>query len=181
MINVFFEELNHELHKGVHKKGHPFRYFTLATVGLNGLARLRTVVLRQVSQELKLTIYTDSRTKKVEHIKENNQVSLLLYHPKSLLQLKIEGTAQIVSDKERLKKYWSGVQPSSRKDYITGNNPGTEIKNPDEITYLENTDYFLMIDIVPKKIEYLKLKRPNHIRAEFIKENEDWNGTFLVP
>ncbi len=181
MINTFFEELNNELHKGVHKKGHPFRYFTLATVGANGLARLRTVVLRQVSQDLKLTIYTDNRTKKVAHIKANSQVSLLFYHPKNLLQLKIEGTAQLVFDEERLKKYWSGVQLSSRKDYITENSPGTEIKNPDEISYLEDKNYFLMIDIVPKKIEYLKLKRPNHIRAEFVKENEDWNGTFLVP
>ncbi len=181
MINTFFEELNDELHKGVHKKGHPFRYFTLATVGANGLARLRTVVLRQVSQDLKLTIYTDNRTKKVAHIKANSQVSLLLYHPKNLLQLKIEGTAHLVFDEERLKKYWSGVQPSSRKDYITENSPGTEITNPDEVSYLEDTNYFLMIDIVPEKIEYLKLKRPNHIRAKFVKENEDWNGIFLVP
>lgn len=181
MTDVFFEELGEELHNGVNKKGHPFRYITLATVGKETVARLRTVVLRQVSKDLQLTIYADGRSKKINHIKENNQVSLLLYHPKKLLQLKIEGEAHIVNDTERLQKYWSGVQPNSRKDYTTEHRPGSEIKDPDQVEYLADENYFTMIDINPKKIEYLKLKRPNHIRIEFIKENKDWNGAFLVP
>jgi len=181
MKDVFFEELSNELHKGVNKKGHPFRYLTMATVGNSKIARLRTVVLRQVSENLNLTIYTDGRTKKIEHIDQNNWVSLLLYHPKSLLQLKIEGKAVIVKDKERLQRCWSGVQPSSRKDYITETTPGTEIDNPDHVEYLEDENFFTMIDIIPEKIEYLKLKRPNHLRVLFTRKNEDWKGSFLVP
>ncbi|TLP81629.1 pyridoxamine 5'-phosphate oxidase family protein [Maribacter sp. ACAM166] len=181
MTDFFFEELSEEIHKGVNKKGHPFRYITMATVGNGTVARLRTVVLRQVSKDLRLTIYTDSRTEKINHIKENNQISLLLYHPKKLLQLKIEGIAQLVTDTERLKQYWTGVQPSSRKDYITNQSPGSSINNPEQVEYIEDENYFAMIDIVPSKIEYLKLKRPNHIRVAFKKENSDWNGTFLVP
>ncbi|MGB3143736.1 MAG: pyridoxamine 5'-phosphate oxidase family protein [Maribacter sp.] len=181
MTEVFFEELSNELHKGVNKKGHPFRYLTMATVGNSRIARLRTVVLRQVSEDLNLTIFTDGRTKKIEHIDQNNWVSLLFYHPKSLLQLKIEGKAVIVKDKERLQKYWSGVQPSSRKDYITETTPGTEIDNPDHVEYLEDENFFTMIDIIPEKIEYLKLKRPNHLRVLFTRRNEDWKGSFLVP
>jgi pyridoxine/pyridoxamine 5'-phosphate oxidase len=181
MTEVFFEELSEELHKGVNKKGHPFRYITMATVGNGSIARLRTVVLRQVSEDLQLTIYTDGRTKKITHINENNQVSLLLYHPKKLLQLKVEGKAQIVNDPEQLKKYWSGVQPSSRKDYITTHKPGSEIDNPDQVEYLADKNYFTLVDIVPTHIEYLKLKRPNHIRVQFKKQTGNWNGTFLVP
>ena len=181
MTDVFFEELSSELHKGVHKKGHPFRYLTMATVGDSNIARLRTVVLRQVAEDLKLSIYTDGRTKKMEHIHQNDRVSLLLYHPKKLLQLKIEGRAVVVTDKERLQKYWSGIQPSSRKDYITKNIPGSTIDNPDHVAYLEDENFFTIIDIVPEKIEYLKLKRPNHLRVLFTRKNEDWEGSFLVP
>lgn len=181
MSDFFFEELSEEIHNGIHKKGHPFRYITMATVGNETVARLRTVVLRQVSEDLQLTVYTDSRSRKITHIQENNQVSLLLYHPKKLLQLKIEATAHIVLDDKRLKKYWSGVQPNSRKDYITNTSPGSEINNPDHVEYLKEENYFAMIDIYPTKIEYLKLKRPNHIRVEFKRENGGWNGTFLVP
>ncbi|MGC1514716.1 MAG: pyridoxamine 5'-phosphate oxidase family protein [Maribacter sp.] len=181
MTDVFFTELKDELHKGTNKRGHPFRYMTMATVGNEKTARLRTVVLRQVSDDLQLTLYTDRRTQKVAHIEQHATVSILLYHPKKLLQVKIEGKAHIVENKERLQRYWSGVQPKSRKDYITEKTPGTEIDNPDNVEYLEDENYFTMIDIVPDNIEYLKLKRPNHIRVSFSKEGNGWKGNFLVP
>lgn len=181
MEQVFWKELNEELHKGTTKKGHPFRYMTLATVGLDHLARLRTVVLRKLNENLDLTIFTDKRSKKVIHIKENNKVSLLLYHPKKMLQLKIEGKARIIEDPETLKKYWNGIQPNSRKDYITKKAPGTVIKNPDLVTYMDDEHHFCMIEIKPYKIEYLKLKRPNHIRIKYSKEGEKWEEEFLTP
>ncbi|MGB6152656.1 MAG: pyridoxamine 5'-phosphate oxidase family protein, partial [Pricia sp.] len=162
-------------------KGHPFRYFTLATVGLGSTARLRTVVLRRVSEDFKLVFYTDRRSKKIAHIKKNSAVSLLFYHPKQLLQLKIEGKANIVTDPEELQKYWSGVQPASRKDYTTESSPGTPISNPDTVAYFEDKNYFTIIEVELSKIEYLKLKRPNHLRILFSKESGEWNGQFLVP
>jgi hypothetical protein len=46
-----------------HAKGHPFRYFVLAT-NENGKPRQRTVVLRKTLLDLSLVIYTDKRTQK---------------------------------------------------------------------------------------------------------------------
>ena len=181
MEQVFWQELNEELQKGIAKKGHPFRYMTLATVGLDDVARLRTVVLRKLTENLDLTIYTDKRSKKVTHIKENNKVSLLLYHPKKLVQVKIEGKAKIIEDAGILKKYWSGIQPNSRKDYITKNAPGSVIKNPDLVNYKDDEHHFCIIEIEPFKIEYLQLKRPNHLRVRFSKNKDNWEGDFLVP
>lgn len=181
MTEVFFQELKDELHKGLVQKRHPFRYFTLATLGLEKIPRLRTVVLRKVTEELMLTFYTDKRSKKIIHLKENNKVSLLFYHPKKLLQLKLEGVASIVNDKTKLKDSWNGVQPKSRKDYTTVSNPGSEIDNPDNISYLPDENYFCMVEIIPLKIEYLKLKRPNHLRIRYSKTDNDWQGEFLVP
>ncbi|HDZ03615.1 hypothetical protein LCGC14_0127970 [marine sediment metagenome] len=181
MIDIFFEELSSEIQKGITEKGHPFRFITMATVGNGPIARLRTVVLREVSQELVLSIYTDSRTEKIKHIKANNQISFLFYHPEKMLQLKVEGTANIVTDTSRLTATWNNVQPNSRKDYITNNSPGSFIKNPDHVEYLEEENYFTILDIMPTKIEYLKLQRPNHIRAKFTKTSENWKGEFLVP
>ncbi len=181
MIDSFFEELYSEIKKGVSEKGHPFRFITMATVGNESIAHLRTVVLRQVSKELRLTIYTDNRSQKINHIKENNQVSLLLYHPEKLLQLKIEGIAKIVSDTEKLNTYWTNIPENNRKDYITNFSPGSTINNPDQVEYIQDENYFAMIEITPTKIEYLKLRRPHHIRIEFTKTNDTWKGTFLVP
>ncbi|WP_396633785.1 pyridoxamine 5'-phosphate oxidase family protein [Maribacter sp. R86514] len=181
MIHSFFEELSTELQNGVNEKGHPFRFIAMATVGNETIARLRTVVLREITEDLRITIYTDSRTQKMKHIAQNNQVSFLLYHPEKMLQLKVEGTAQIVTNTERLKTTWQTIQPNSRKDYITQTTPGSLIKNPDNVEYIEEKNYFSIIDITPTKIEYLKLKRPNHIRALFKNEDNSWNGEFLVP
>lgn len=181
MTEAFFQELKEELQKGTFEKDHPFRYCTLGTVGLGTTARLRTIVSRRVSEDLKLIFYTDKRSKKIAHIAENSAVSLLFYDPKKLLQVKVEGRATIISDTEELQRYWSGIQPASRKDYTTTSTPGSPISNPDAVEYLEHKNYFRIVEIEPSKIEYLKLKRPNHLRVLFSKDDGDWGGDFLVP
>ncbi len=181
MTDTFFKELTEELQRGISKKDHPFRYCTLGTVGADATARLRTVVLRRVSASLQLIFYTDRRSRKIDHIRENNTVCLLLYHPKKLLQLKITGRANIVSDPEQLKECWSSVQPASKKDYTTTSVPGSSISNPDAIEYLKDKNHFAIVEIEPIKIEYLKLKRPNHLRIRFSKKDGEWDGEFLVP
>ena len=181
MTEQFFKEAKEELQKSLVKKGHPFRYFTLATTGVESIARLRTVVLRQITSDFKLIFYTDRRSKKVTHITENPNVSILFYHPKLMLQLKIEGTATIVTNQKVLKTYWSGIQPNSRKDYITQQAPGSTIKDPNTVDYLDEENHFCMVEIEPFKVEYLKLKRPNHLRIRFSKNQDNWEGEFLVP
>lgn len=181
MTDTFLQELKTELRQGAVKRGHPFRYCTMGTVGSEKSLRMRTVVLRRVTENLGLIFYTDNRTKKIDHIKENAAVSLLFYHPKKLLQLKVTGKAKIITDEKTLQKYWSGVQPSSRKDYTTVLAPGTEITNPDAVAYLEEKAHFCILEITPFSIEYLKLKRPNHLRVLYTLEEDRWSGTFLVP
>ncbi len=181
MTDTFFKEIEEELQKGISKKGHPFRYCTLGTVGVGAIARLRTIALRRVSASLQLKFYTDKRSRKIDHIRENNTVSLLLYHPEKLLQLKITGRAKVVSDPEELKECWSRVRPASKKEYTTTSAPGSSILNPDAIEYLKDENHFTIVEIEPFRIEYLKLKRPNHLRIRFSKKNGAWDGEFLVP
>ncbi len=181
MTATFWTELNDELQKGISEHGHPFRYATLGTVGLDKIARLRTVVIRDFTHNQNVVFYTDKRSKKVTHIKENPNVSLLFYHPEKLLQIRIEGLAQISTEKKELEKYWDNIQPNSKKDYTTLHAPGSTIKNPDQIEYLNENHHFCVVTIVPYKIEYLKLKRPNHLRVRFSNNEDMWVSEFLVP
>lgn len=181
MTDTFFDELKSELQKGVHKKGHPFRYGVLGTVGLSKMARLRIVVLREVHDNLTLTFFTDKRSKKLIHIKENNKVSMLFYHPKKLLQLKVEGLASVVIDESALSIYLNDVQPNSKKEYTSQNAPGSLVTKPESVEYLNSENHFCVVEIEPFKIEYLKLKSPNHHRIRFSKTDGNWNGEFLVP
>ena len=111
-----FKNLQEELKNGSTEKSHPFRYFTFGTVGLDHLVRQRTLVLRKVSDELQLSFYTDFRSKKIMHIKENNRVGLLFYNSEKLLQLKIEGIANIIKGKAIEETYNNGIPEKARKD-----------------------------------------------------------------
>ncbi|QBA63728.1 pyridoxamine 5'-phosphate oxidase family protein [Muriicola soli] len=181
MIQNYLEEIKTELRKGATEKNHPFRYFTLATVGLERVARLRTVVLRKFADDLNLIFYTDSRSKKMIHLQENKNVGLLFYNPQTLTQIRIEGVAKAVDDKEAKSKAWKNIDPKARKDYTTVSTPGTSLSGPDQLDYLEDADHFAIIEIIPFKIEYLQLKRPNHIRVNYSREGDKWEGEFIVP
>ena len=181
MTQNYFQELSEELKKGVSQKGHAFRNFTLATVGLDQVARLRTIILREVSEDLILTFYTDSRSKKMIHLQENKKVGLLFYNPKNMLQIRIEGLAKVLHNKETKEKYWEGVKKISRKDYMSTSAPGTTLTNPNHLEYLDDEDHFCIVEITPFKIEYLKLKSPNHIRVRYSWEGDSWESEFLVP
>ncbi|NJB70529.1 pyridoxine/pyridoxamine 5'-phosphate oxidase [Saonia flava] len=181
MATPFFTELKEELKAGVSVKGHPFRFFTLGTVGLERMARLRTVVLRELTPELQLIFYTDRRSKKILHIKENNRVSLLFYHPEKLLQLKIEGIASIFTSDDKKKKVWQNLNAKSKKAYTSSMAPGSSITNFNEIEYLKKEDFFCWVEVEPFKIEYLKLSEPHHTRIRFSRMDTDWESEFLVP
>ncbi|MBC2840158.1 pyridoxamine 5'-phosphate oxidase family protein [Robiginitalea sp. SC105] len=182
MTERYWNKITAELLAGTRESDHPFRYATLATVGLEQVPRLRTVVIREFDpEEVQLIFYTDSRSKKMLHIKENNKVSLLFYHPEKLLQLRMEGIAMKERDGGTLARHWSGIKPESRKDYTVSQTPGTEIKGPDQLEYVERDDFFTVINVHPFRIEYLQLKRPNHIRVRFSKDADNWRSEFLVP
>jgi pyridoxine/pyridoxamine 5'-phosphate oxidase len=181
MTQNYFQELSKELKNGVSQKGHAFRYFTLATVGLDQVARLRTIILRKVSDELQLTFYTDSRSKKMIHLQENKKVGLLFYNPKNMMQIRIEGLAKVVKDEKIKENYWDGVKKNSRKDYMSTSPPGTILNDPNKLEYLDDEDHFCIVEITPFKIEYLKLKSPNHIRVRYSREVDFWESEFLVP
>lgn len=180
MKNQYLEEVIRELINGHSKKRHPFRYFVLAT-NENGKPRQRTVVLRKTLLDSSLVIFTDKRTQKVKDIQNNFEFSALFYDSKKLLQLRIEGNAELITDKEQIATYWHTVQASSRKDYTTNLAPGTPIINPDDIDYKPEENYFCPVKLIPNTIEYLRLQRPNHLRILFSRIDTDWSGEFLVP
>ena len=180
MTSQFLEEAKRELTNGHSKRKHPFRYFTLAT-NTDNKSRLRTVVLRKFLSDSSLLFYTDARTPKVSEIKDNSNVSALFYHPKKLMQIRVQGKAEIINDPKLLKSYWGSIPEKSRKDYITKSTPGSMIENPDNVDYLDDDNHFCAIKIFPLTIEYLRLKRPNHLRILFTNVNGEWDGQFLVP
>ena len=179
MLNEILKEAKQEIKFGYLKKKHPFRYPILASIKDNS-PNQRTVVLRDSTKDFELIFYTDQRSNKIDDYHKNSNTSVLFYHPKKLLQIKVSGKMKIITSGKAYDDYWSRVQGKSQKDFITEKSPGTPIKNPDEVEYLDNEHHFCVLKLVPTEIEYLQLKRPNHIRALFTEEN-NWEGKFLNP
>ncbi len=181
MTEIIFSTIINDLKKATESAGHPFRYFTFATSSINGTPRLRTLVLREIDEQLNLLVYTDKRSKKITHINEHNTVSLLFLDTDRLIQLSIRAKAEIITDDNTIKNIWEKVPQKSRIEYTTKLAPGEEIKNPEKIDFLEEKHFLTAIKLIPNKIEYLRLNRPNHVRVLFKKENNEWKGTYLVP
>jgi len=180
MFKETFEALILELEKGIHTKGHPFRYFTLGTINSTNEPKLRTVVLRELNSDLKVVFYTDNRSPKVSQLQANDKVSALFYHPDKLIQIIIQGKTTVITNQEVLEPYWNKVLPHARKDYTSMLAPSTLLDNKKTIQYKQE-NHFSIIEITPYTIEVLDLKKPNHQRVLFQKENKKWNGKLLVP
>ncbi len=182
MLNDYFSDLKHDLRGALKKRNHPFKYAYLSTVDNDLQPRARTVVVREISNDLDCTLFTDARTTKVHQLKENAKASLLFYHPKSLRQIRIDGMLTPIVDTQEIKRLFSKVSSKSIKDYTTQLPPGSPIKNPDHVEYVERSEnHFFPVMLVPHSVELLQLKRPNHLRAIYTKSDGTWEGQWLVP
>ena len=179
MLSDIFKSYINEIKFGYLKRKHPFRYCCLGSVFEN-TPRLRTVVLRDMTDSYELIFFTDSRSEKVGQFLSNPNAEVLFYHPKKLLQIKAAGTISILTENERLKYYQNKIQGPSINDYITKEPPSTPLKNPDLVEYNEEKINFCVLLLKIDVLEGLQLKRPNHIRSRFERVN-DWKGEFLVP
>jgi pyridoxine/pyridoxamine 5'-phosphate oxidase len=178
MLSEILKDNVNEIKFGYLKRKHPNRYCSLASVN-NGKPILRTVVLRDMTEGYKLIFFTDSRSEKVKHFKENPNAEVLFYNHKKLLQIKVGGAIELLQDDKRLSYYRQKIQGSSKNDYTTLKQPSSTIKNPDNVEYGEELN-FTVLELNTEYIESLQLKRPNHLRCLFEKK-DDWKGQFLVP
>ena len=172
-----------ELRKGSAQKKHPFRNVVLSTLNQES-ARSRWVVFRKLTQENHFLIYTDARSEKVAELKENQNCSLLFYHNRQGLQIRLNGRAQIHHDNEWTRKYWPGVQGSAIKSYTSLSAPGSPIHTIEEGYHWTETpsdQYFNIIEFSPNEIDVLQLDRDGHIRAVFQNVEDTWKGTFVAP
>ncbi|MGD1839926.1 MAG: pyridoxamine 5'-phosphate oxidase family protein [Thermonemataceae bacterium] len=168
-----------ELTRSNADKKHPFRYFVLATLG--DYPEVRTVVSRKVTQDLSVVFFTDTRSPKVAQIEDKARVSALYYHPKKKLQVRIKGTATLISASDpTYTQFLHQAQQSSLKDYTTQKAPGSILEAIDD-TLTQEKVYFSPIKITPAIVEVLQLGREQHLRSAYYKQEDTWVEKKLVP
>ena len=179
-LATIWQTLLHELHRGALDPKHPFRYLTVATFG-NEFPQVRTVVLRQFTADLEFLVYTDARSSKVQELLEVPRVSLLFYHPKKQVQLRVQALAKFHVEDELAQAHWKQVSKHRQSEYQSGLASGTRIENPDlgwEIR--PERTHFSVLKFRPSSIEALQLAREGHLRIQFDLAS-GWEGSWLVP
>ena len=173
------------LAQGVVNKKSKFHTPTLSTVNGN-MINSRTIILRKVDNKTKmLFFYSDSRSRKVLNIIQNNNVTVHLYEPRFKLQVQLYGHAKIENNSEKTKNIWSSLNSFSKKNYLSALSPGEKIDSLDNLKY--NTDNeeafynFSLIYFKVSKLECLQLSDIKNIRVEFVYSESSEKKYYMVP
>ena len=188
----FFSDLNKGeskiwdlLAQGVVNKKSKFHTPTLSTINGNEI-NSRTIILRKVDNKTKmLFFYSDSRSRKVLNIKQNNNVTVHLYEPRFKLQVQLYGNANIENKTKKTKDIWSSLRNFSKKNYLSVLSPGEKINNLDDIKYnVDNEEAFYnfsLINFKVSKLECLQLSDIKNIRVEFVYSESSDKKYYMVP
>lgn len=178
-----FHQVKNEFEKGASDPNHPFRFVSLAT-HLKREIELRYVVFRKLDRDLNFYFFTDARSGKVTHIMNNSEVALLFYHETERVQVRVKGFAKIHQQDDLASRFWSDLPDGSQKSYNSERSPGSLIGSP-EMAYQwkeeMNSAFFAVLKVEPVSIEALQLNGLEHIRASFLKKEEDWQMSWLAP
>lgn len=173
------------LARGVADRRSPLHTPTLATIGLNGAPRARTVVLRGVEAATRtLRLHSDTRSDKCAEIARDPRCALHGYDAGGQVQLRLEGRATLHTDDAVAEAGWQASRSFSRMCYAIQPAPGTAIAAPppeprDDQAGRVN---FGVILLRVERLQWLWLAAGGHRRARI-----EWDGdgkesaTWLVP
>lgn len=100
----------------------------VATVSPEGIPAVRTVLLRGV-EEGQPYFFTDTRSRKADHLRENPRLALVMWFPKSQEQFRLSGRAQLHGMRaegpwaELRQRAWTGL-PAEEQQFFLGSPPG---------------------------------------------------------
>jgi pyridoxamine 5'-phosphate oxidase len=180
----------HMLVLGVHKRNHAFHTISVATTGLEGQPRVRTVVLRKAeASSWQIRFHTDRRADKIAELQRDNRVSILAYDPVSKVQVRLEGAATLHMDDAVADAAWASSRLFSRQCYGVTPRPGEKIGEGGAFALPETTDEataagrqnFCAVTVQAQSLEWLYLAASGHRRARFERTVEGFASQWLTP
>jgi pyridoxamine 5'-phosphate oxidase len=163
------------LGQGVASRRHGFHHAAVATVGLTGLPRIRTVILRAAdSQSGTLRFHTDVRSQKCRDLAANPNISIVFYDEPSRTQVRVEGLATLHTNDDLAETSWKAAQPMSRLTYGTMPAPGLVIDTPDAFSIPPPQsdvewarEHFAVVKVQVQHLQWLYLRQGGQRCAVF--------------
>jgi hypothetical protein len=156
--------------RGVQDRRHGFHTPVLASLGLDGAPRARTVVLRGFDPAARsLRIHTDSRSAKCAEFAADPRASLLLYDAGAQVQLRLAGTVTLHRADALAEAAWVESREISRMCYAVEPGPGTPIAAPlpAPTDSQAGRPHFAALLLHMARLEWLWLDSAGHQRADF--------------
>lgn len=172
------------LAQGVASRKHGFHHGYVATIGVLGLPRIRTVILRAAdSTEGALRFHTDVRSEKCRDLAANPHIAFVFYDEPSRTQVRVEGIANLHSDDQLADASWKAAQPMSKITYGIMPEPGLAIESPELISMPEpqtNVEWarkhFVVVKVQVQTLQWLYLKQGGQRCAvfDFVADTRTW-------
>jgi hypothetical protein len=154
----------------------------------------RVMVLRAFdATQWRLRLHTDMRAPKVAAIAADPRVAALFYDKGAKVQLRVRGCARIESKGPLVDAAWAASTNFARRCYL-GDAPGAssplptsglppefEGVEPDVAQLVPARENFAVLLVDLTAIDWLYLAHTGHVRAQFAKAGESWQGRWAAP
>jgi pyridoxamine 5'-phosphate oxidase len=187
LLGIIWDHLVSGVNAG--EKRSAFTMMQVATIGLNGLPGVRTVVMRRADRENSLlAFHTDLRSEKVREIEKEPHVGIVVGDWPAGIQIRLDGLARVVEDRNERLVIWNSSRPRTLTLYRVPLVPGTAIETPEDARPssptpgpLEGFENFCVVDVHIQKIDFLDVSGKTHRRAKFSLERGQWQATWVAP
>lgn len=169
---------------------HPL-FATLATVRSDGTPAVRTIVVREVHDDGRLTLYCDARSDKYRELTDRAIAELVLYFTESRVQFRLTGPMHFVTDATQRQQAWQSQSSASREMYFWPD-PGGPLATDAADRSVDRaatpiafpTDSapatFAVLELHPSRVDQLDLKPTPHRRVRY-HQAEGWRPVPIHP
>jgi len=149
----------------------------LATVGGDGFANARVVVLREVDRaQQTLRVYTDARSPKVRELSREPHALIVFWSDRLNWQLRARVAISVETAGPEVQARWQRVQQSaSAADYLGSVAPGDDLEPAHgAATSAGAAHHFALLSAQVLEMDWLELSRNGHRRAKLRADGWRW-------
>lgn len=157
-------------------------------------ADARVMVLRAFDQaEARLRFHTDARSPKVAAIAADSRMAVLFYDKSAKIQIRVRGIGRVERTGPVADAAWAKGTNFARRCYL-GEGPGSaspvptsglppefEGVEPDDAQLIPARANFAVLLIDVAQVDWLYLAHTGHVRAQFTRAGEGWEGRWVTP
>jgi len=171
------EQIWRELTRASQDRHHAWRTPVLATVGGDGLANARVIVLREVDVvHQTLRVYTDARSPKVREISREPHAVFVFWSDRLNWQLRAHVAISAETAGPEVQARWQRVrQSASATDYLGPISPGDGLESAQgEAMSSDAAHHFALLSAQVLEMDWLELSRNGHRRANLRADGWRW-------